>query len=327
MRQASRTFSAVVIGIAVALGWSAAAYPQQGYPAKPVHIVVPWTPGGAADFLARTLGQKLSEAWGMQVVVENRPGAGTNIGSDFVAKSAPDGYTLLLASSNNAVNMNLYAKLPYDITRDLLPITIVAGGSNILVAHPSVPANGVRGLIALAKARPGQITYATPGNGSPAHVAAEQFKTAAGVDMLNVPYKGQGPAMTGMISGEVQVMFTNIPAALSQIKSGRLKALGFAGAKRSPTLPDLPTIAESGLPGYEAGFWFGLMAPAGTPKEIVSRLNADVLKILKQPDVAARFANQGTEPVGDSPEEFAAILKSDVDRYAKLIASIGLKLE
>lgn len=300
---------------------------SQTYPAKPVRIIVPWPAGGVADFLGRAISQKLSDAWGSQVIVDNRPGGATNIGSEIVAKAQPDGYTLLMASSNNAVNMSLYKKLPYDTEKDFSPITLVATVPNILVTHPALPVKSVKELIALARAQPGQLMYASAGNGSPAHLAAELFKTMARVDLLNVSYKGAAPAVIDLMGGHVHLMFTNVPASLSQINAGKLKPLAMAGAKRSAALPGLPTIAESGLPGYEASAWYGLVGPAALPKEIVTKLHTDVSRIVRSAEVSDKLVQHGTEPIGNAPGEFASIIRSDIEKYTKLIKTAGIKIE
>lgn len=300
---------------------------EQPYPSKPIRMIVPWPAGGAADFLGRLIAQKLDESFGQQAIIDNRPGGGTNIGSELAAKSAPDGYTLLVASSNNAVNMSLYSKLSYHTVRDFTPVSMLALVPNILVAHPSIQASNVKELIALAKAAPGKLTYASAGNGSPAHLAAELFKTMAHADILNVSYKGAAPAVVDLIGGHVNIMFTNIPATLPHIKSGRLKAIAMAGIKRAPALPELPTIAESGLAGYEASAWYGIVAPAGTPQAIVVKLHSEIVRILKMPDVVARMLDQGTEPVGNTPPEFSAVIKADIAKYATLIKTAGIKIE
>jgi len=297
------------------------------YPNKPVKLIVPWAPGGAASFMGRVIGDKLSVLWGQPVVVENKPGAGTNIGSDYVAKALPDGYTLLVGSSNNVVNMSLFEKMPYNTIKDFEPVNLTIQVPNILVVNPSLKVNNAAELIALAKAEPGKLAYASAGNGSPAHLAAELFKKMAGVDILGVPYKGAGPGVVDLLAGQVQLMFTNIPATLSNIQAGKLKPLGVTTLKRSQSLPNVPTIAESGLPGYEFSAWYGIMAPAGTPKEIVAKINADLNKILKDPDVIEKLLGQGTEIVNLGPEQFKNVIKSDSAKYAKLVSDIGLKPE
>ena len=315
----------VLIGVLSAIALNANA--ELPYPNKPIRMIVPWPAGGAADFLGRIIGRNLEKRIGQQIVIDNRPGGSTNIGSEMVARSTPDGYTLLMASSNNAVNMGLYGKLSYDAVRDFAPVTLVAQVPNILVANPAVRATNVKELIALAKSKPGDLTYASAGNGSPAHLAAELFKTMAQVDILNITYKGAAPAVIDVVGGQVNIMFTNIPTTLPHIKSGRLKALALAGSKRAPVLPDLPTIAESGLPGYEASAWYGVVAPAGTTQATIKRLHHEIVNVLKMPEVVERMNEQGTDPVGNAPVEFAALIKSDIAKYAKLIKSAGIKIE
>jgi tripartite-type tricarboxylate transporter receptor subunit TctC len=300
---------------------------QTSYPNKPVKIIVPWPPGGVADFVGRTVGEKLSAKWGQPVVVENKAGAGTNIGSDFVAKSNPDGYTLLLGSSNNTVNMSLFKKMPYDVVKDFEPVTLIVQVPNILVVNPSVKANSAKDIIAMAKADPGKLSYASAGNGSPAHLATELFKKMAGIDILAITYKGAGPAVIDLMGGQVDMMFTNIPATLQNIRANKLKALGVTSAKRNQTLPLVPTIAESGLPGYEFSAWYGMLAPAGTPKDIIEKINIDIVSILKNPEVVAKLNGQGTEVVGGDSEALKAVIKSDLVKYSKLISEIGLTPE
>lgn len=300
---------------------------QTGYPNKPVKIIVPWPPGGVADFVGRTIGEKLSVKWGQPVIVENKAGAGTNIGSDFVAKASPDGYTLLVGSSNNAVNMSLFKKMPYDVVKDFEPITLIVQVPNILVVNPAVKAANAKELIAIAKAEPGKLSYASAGNGSPAHLAAELFKKMAGVDILAITYKGAGPAVIDLMGGQVDMMFTNIPATLQNIKANKLKALGVTSTKRNQALPLVPTIAESGLPGYEFSAWYGLLAPAGTPKAIIEKINVDIASILKNPEVVSKLNEQGTEVVGGDSEALKAVIKGDLGKYSKLISEIGLTPE
>jgi tripartite-type tricarboxylate transporter receptor subunit TctC len=280
-----------------------------------------------ADFVGRTVGEKLSAKWGQPVVVENKAGAGTNIGSDFVAKSNPDGYTLLLGSSNNTVNMSLFKKMPYDVVKDFEPVTLIVQVPNILVVNPSVKANSAKDIITMAKADPGKLSYASAGNGSPAHLATELFKKMAGIDILAITYKGAGPAVIDLMGGQVDMMFTNIPATLQNIRANKLKALGVTSAKRNQTLPLVPTIAESGLPGYEFSAWYGMLAPAGTPKDIIEKINIDIVSILKNPEVVAKLNGQGTEVVGGDSEALKAVIKSDLVKYSKLISEIGLTPE
>ena len=294
------------------------------FPNKPVKLIVPWPPGGVADFVGRTLGEKLSSKWGQPVVVENRAGAGTNIGSEFVAKSQPDGYTLLIGSSNNVVNMYLFKKNPYDIVKDFEPVTLIVQVPNILVVNPSVNANTAKELILQAKNNPGKLNYASAGNGSPAHLAAELFKKMAGIDILAITYKGAGPAVIDLLGGQVDMMFTNIPATLQNIKAEKLKALGVTSLKKNQAVPLVPAIADSGLPGYEFSAWYGVLAPAGTPKELVAKINADIVGILKNPEISAKLISQGTDVVAGDPENFRSTIKSDLAKYSKLISEIGL---
>ena len=294
------------------------------YPNKPVKLIVPWPPGGVADFIGRTIGEKLSIKWGQPVIVENKPGAGTNIGSDYVAKSNPDGYTLLVGSSNNTVNMYLFKKNPYDISKDFEPITLIVQVPNILVVNPSINASNAKELILLAKNNPGKLNYASAGNGSPAHLAAELFKKMAGVDILAITYKGAGPAVVDLLGGQVDMMFTNIPATLQNIKSDKLKALGVTSLKRNQALPMVPTIADSGLPGYEFSAWYGLLAPSGTPKDVVAKINSDLIAVLKTPEISAKLVGQGTEVIAGDPEVLKSAIKADLTKYSKLISEIGL---
>ena len=298
-----------------------------GYPVRPVHIIVPYLPGSGADLVSRTLAQKLSEAWGQSVVTDNRPGGATNIGAELVARAAPDGYTLLLVTVANAVNMKLYNRLPYDIIKDFAPISLLTIIPNLLVLHPSVPAKSVKELIMLAKARPGQLTYASAGIASANHLAGELFKTMAGVDIVHVPYKGGGAAVIDLLAGNVTMFFSSMPSSLPHVKTGRLRALAVTSAKRSHAVPELPTIAESGLPGYEQVGWNGLMAPAATPKDVVTRLHTQIVRILALTDVREPLAAQGAEVVASSPAELAAFIKAAVTTYGTLIKKAGIKVD
>jgi tripartite-type tricarboxylate transporter receptor subunit TctC len=300
----------------------------QGWPNKGVRIVVPFPPGGATDILARVLSQKLLESMHQQFVVDNRSGASGNIGTDLVAKAAPDGYTLLVSTGGTlAINPNLYPKLPFSPTRDFAPVTQLAGAPYMLAVHPSVPANSMRALIALAKAKPGELTFASSGGGQPPHIAGELFMLKAGIKMVHVPYKGAGPALADTVAGQVSLMFGNMGSALQYVKSGRLRALGITAAKRHPLVPDLPTIAEAGLTGYEVTEWFGLLAPAGTPKEIVTRLNAEVVKILTAPEMSERLVGQGFEILANTPDAFAAALRNDIAKWGDVVKQANLRLE
>jgi tripartite-type tricarboxylate transporter receptor subunit TctC len=300
----------------------------QSYPSKPIRLVVPFPAGGTTDLLARAMAQKLSEALGQQVVVDNRPGAGGNIGSDIVAKSAPDGYTLLMGTvGTHAINVSLYAKMPYDAVKDFAPIVLVAGVPNVLVVHPALPVKTVPDLIKLAKEKPDSINFASSGNGTSIHLSGELFKSLTGVQMAHVPYKGSAPALTDLLGGQVQIMFDNLPSALPHIKAGKLRAIAVTSTKRAPALPDLPTIAESGVPGFEASSWFGMLAPAGTPREIVLRINAEANKALQAGDMKEKLLAQGAEAVGNSPEFFAEYIRSETTKWAKVVKDSGAKVD
>jgi tripartite-type tricarboxylate transporter receptor subunit TctC len=299
----------------------------QTYPAKPIRIVVPYPPGGFNDTLGRTFAAKFSEAWGQPAFVENKPGANTVIGTDFVAKSAPDGYTLLIVAFPFAVTPSLLKNMPYDTVKDFAPVVWAAVSPNVLVVNPSLPVKSVAELVALAKAKPNSLSYASTGNGSSNHISMELFKSLAGVEIVHIPYKGSGPAVTDLLGGQVQLMFDNAPNVMPQVKAGKLRALGMSSAKRSSFAPDIPTVAESGVPGYEVAVWFGLVAPAGTPREIVQKLNAEAMRILAMPDVRERFLSQGVEPVGSTPEQFGEHIKSQMTKWAKVVQDAGVKAE
>jgi len=299
----------------------------QSYPSKPIRLVLPYPPGGGTDVIARPLAQKLTEQLGQQVIVDNRGGAGGNIGMEFVAKSPADGYTLLFAlTAQYAVNPSLYPKLPYDPVRDYAPISLLANAPYLLVVHPALPAKSVAELVALVKARPGQLSYSSSGNGSGAHLAGEMLRSLARVEIVHVPYKGAGPAMPDLIAGQVQLSFITYTAAGPHIKTGRLRALGVTTAKRSPTLPDLPAIGET-VAGYDSAVWYGFAAPAGTPPEIVSKLNAEVLRVLAAPDFRSRITLEAVSPIGSTPEEFGSFMKSEIVRWAKVVKDSGAKVD
>ena len=301
---------------------------QAPYPAKPIRIVVPFPAGGTTDILARAVAQKLTDTTGQPVVVDNRPGAGANIGAELVAKSAPDGYTLLMGTvGTHAINASLYARMPYDHVKDFAPIILVAGVPNVLAINPSVPANSVQELIAYGKANPGKLNFASSGSGTSIHLAGELFKTMTGVQMTHVPYKGSAPAIADLLGGQVQLMFDNLPSALPHIKAGKLKALAVTSAQRSPALPDVPTVAESGLPGFEASSWFGLLAPAGTPKEIVARLNGEVAKWLATPEAKEKLASQGAIAAGQSSEDFVHHIAAETAKWQKVVKESGAKVD
>ena len=300
----------------------------QAYPAKPIRLVIPFPPGGPLDLAGRAIGQKMQEDWGQPVVVENKPGAGGNIGADAVAKSAPDGYTLVMgALSTHAVNPHLFAKMPYDALKDFAPVSMVAITPNVLVVNPSVPANNVRELVALAKASPGKLSFASGSNGSAGHLAGELFKTLAGIDIVHVPYKGGAPAMQDLLGGQVQFMFDNLANSTQQLKAGKLKAFAVTTAKRSALAPELPTMAEVGVPGFDISTWYGIMAPAGTPPEVVRKLNAEIVKILASDDMRERLKAQGAEPAPMTPEEFTAFIRAEWNKYAKIVKDSGAKVD
>jgi tripartite-type tricarboxylate transporter receptor subunit TctC len=301
---------------------------QAPYPTKPIRLVVPFPPGGPLDAAARGIGQKVSDDWGQPVIVDNRPGAGGNIGADLVAKSAPDGYTIVMgALSTHAVNVTLYGKLPYDPVTDFAPITLVAVTPNVLVVNPSLPVNSVADLIAYAKANPGKLSFGSGSNGSAGHLAGELFKTEAHVDMVHVPYKGSAPALQDLLGGRIQLMFDNLASSMPYVKAGKLKALAVTTAERSPLVPDLPTLAESGLRNFDIYTWYGLMAPAGTPKDIIAKWNAEVAKILNAPDMKERLVAQGAQAAPDSPDAFAALIKREIPKYARIVKDSGAKVD
>ena len=314
--------------IAVSLTAFAASVALAQYPAKPIRLIVPFAAGGGNDNVARLVGKHLSDSLGQQLVIDNRPGAGGVLGAELAAKAVPDGYTLFLGGvGSHAVNPNLNDSLPYDPIRDFAPVALLAQAPLVLVVHPSVPADSIKAFVALARSRPGQLNYASNGNGSSSHLAAVMFDSMTGVDMVHVPYKGLSPALTDLLSGRVQLMFSSVVAILPHIKAGKLRGLAVTGSRRLPSMPDLPTIAESGLPGYEASSWYGVLAPAGTPREIVARLNAELLKALEQPEVRTSLLAEGAEPIGGTPEQFAAHIGSEKERLGKLIREAKIRLE
>jgi tripartite-type tricarboxylate transporter receptor subunit TctC len=308
-----------------ATGAGAAA--ADAYPSKPIRMIVAYTAGGPVDITARAIGPKLSEALGQPVVIDNRAGGSGLIATDLVAKSAPDGYTVLVCSAGNTINASFNPNLPYDWLRDFAPVTEVAIITSILVIHPGVPAHSVKELIALARAKPGQLTYASTGNGTPAHLAAELFKTMAGVDIVHVPYKGGAPAAIDLMGGQVQLSFLSAPAVMPHIKSGRLTALAVTNSKRSALLPQLPTIGEAGLPGYESEGWHGICAPVRTPKPIIDRLYREISTIVKLPQVSAYLASGGAETVDVPPDRFGAMMRAEVSKWAKLVKAAGMKID
>jgi tripartite-type tricarboxylate transporter receptor subunit TctC len=300
---------------------------QAPYPSKPVRFIVPSAAGGGTDIIARALAQKLSESLGQQFVVDNRPGAGQMIGIELAAKSAADGHTILMAASTLAINQIMYKTVPYDPLRDFAPITQAASLANVLVVHPSLPVKSVAELIAYAKQRPGQLNFASAGIGTSPQMSVELLKSMAGIEMVHIPYKGTSPGVVDLLAGQVSVMAPNLLTALPHIKAGKLRALAVTSAKRSEGLPDVPTMAESGLPGYDSTQWYGVLAPAGTSRAIVERLHDEIVRALRAPEVMQRLAADGAEPVGSSPEEFAAFIRSEIDKWAKVARAAGIRAE
>jgi tripartite-type tricarboxylate transporter receptor subunit TctC len=317
---------ALLVSLILTLLAAASAHAQT-YPARPVKIIVPFAVGGPADIYARFLGAKLQDALGQPFVVENRPGAGAVVGSDAVAKSAPDGYTLLMMSNTHTVNETLIPKKPYELMRDLAPINGVNYSDLLMVVHPSVPANNLKEFLALAKAKPKELNYASSGPGTPYHMAGELFKAMAGVDIVHVPYKGSDGARTGILGGQVHMMIDAITTMAPNVSAGKLKALGTTGKSRSSVLPDVPTVSEAGVPGYEAGIWLGLMAPAGTPRPILERLNAEVGRIIQTPEVKENWMKQGAAPMSMTLDQFDKFLRDEIVKWAKVVKVSGAKVD
>jgi tripartite-type tricarboxylate transporter receptor subunit TctC len=299
----------------------------QSFPTKPVRIISPYPPGGGNDTLARTLSPKLTQSLGQQVIVENRPGANTIIGVEAAARSAPDGHTMVLIPNVHAINPYLYPKLPYDPVKDFTPITLVGTSPLVVAMHPSVPVKDMRGLLALARTRPGQVQYGSSGNGSVGHVGVELLEMMAGVKMQHIPYKGTAPMLVDVMNGQLTFTFASALGVMPHVKSGRLRAIAVTSGKRSPALPDMPTIAESGVPGYEMILWYGLVGPAGIPADIVQRLNAEIGKVLRDPEISTKLANQGVEANPSSPQQFAQLIGSELKKYAKVVKQTGAKIE
>ena len=303
-------------------GWA------QPYPAKPIRIIVPFPAGGTADIMARVVGQKMTETWGQQVLIDNRSGAGGNIAADLAAKSAPDGYTLFLCTvGTHAVHQTLYEKLPFDPIKDFSAVAYIAGVPNVVVVHPSIPVKSVKELIGFIKARPGRINFGSSGTGSSVHMSGEMLKVMAGLDMTHIPYKGNPQAVTDLMAGQIELMITNMPSVIPYIQSGRLRALAVTTKARSPALPDLPTMEEAGLPGYESSAWFGLVSPAAVPRDIVSKLNAEVMRIVGLEDVKRNLASQGAYPLAMTPDEFGAFMKAETAKWAKIVKASGARAD
>jgi len=299
----------------------------QTYPSKPVRIISPYPPGGGNDILARAISPKLGELLGQQVIVENRPGANTIIGTEAVSKAMPDGYTMILVPSSHAINSSLYKKLPYDAIKDFAPITLVGSGPLILALHPSMPTRSVRELVALAKARPDVLTYGSAGNGASGHLAGVLFGNLTSTRLVHIPYKGSAPVITDLLGGQISMTFGTSLAVLPHVKAGKLRALASCGAKRTPAAPDLATVAEAGVPGYAASLWYGLLAPARTPRDIVMRLNSEVLKVLALDEVRERLAGQGVDPYPSTPEEFAGLIAVDLEKWARVVKVSGAQID
>lgn len=326
MRTVLRSLLVILLAAAGIAAWQPAH--AQSYPTKPVRLVIPYPPGGGTDTIMRPFVQYLSERLGQPVVIDNRGGAGGSMGMEAVARATPDGYTILAGlTAQLAVNPALYKKLPYDPIKDFAPITLFADGPYLLVVHPSLPVKSVREFVELARKRPNEITYASSGNGSGGHLAAELLTNMTGIKMLHVPYKGGGPALTGLLTGEVQALFAPYASAQGHIKSGRIHALAVTTARRPKAIPDIPTLAEAGVPGYDSGVWYSLLAPAGTPRTIIDRLHRETIAVLNNPEFAKLLAEQAIDPIGNTPEELAQYIKSEIDKWAKVVKEAGVRIE
>lgn len=318
----------LVVSLLIALGAATPAVRAAEYPLRPIRVIVPFPAGGNADILARIMAQKMSEAWKQTVVVDNRAGAAGIIGAEAVAKSAPDGYTLLMGTTGTqTTNPAVYSKLPYDSLRDFAPVSNFADSPFLLVTHPSLPVRTVKEVIALAKARPGQLHYASFGPGSSAHLVGEMLRSTARIEIVHVAYKGGPPALADLIGGHIEMMFNLLPIVVPHVKSGRLRAIAVTASKRAPALPDVPTFAEAGIPDFEAGSWYGVLAPAGTPKEIIARLSSEISRILSLADVRQRLAAEGAEPIGNTPEQFAEQIRRDLARWAKIARDARVRVQ
>lgn len=322
------TFSLLIIAACATAMPAVVAGAADTYPVKPIRLIVPFPPGGPADALARMVGDRLAASLGQSVIVDNRPGAAGNIGMELAAKATPDGYTLVLAPAGNlTVNPSLYRNVPYDVARDFAPVTVIAAVPNILVVNPTVPAQNLAELIRYAKANPGRLNFSSPGSGSGAHLAGELLKSSAGIDIVHVPYNGIAPAVTAVVAGDVQLMFAGAPSALPQLSGGKLRALAVASPKRIAAAPTLPTLDESGLPGFDVTSWYSIVAPAGTPQAVIERLQREIALALDRPDVRAKLTGLGAEPIGNSPAEFAAMIKSETAKWSKIVKDANIKPE
>ena len=323
-----RTLLRLALLVATAIAVVPVAANAQSFPAKPVKLVIPFPPGGSLDNVGRLLAQKIGDAWGQPIIVENRPGAGGNVGADAVAKSPADGYTVVMgALSTHAVNPSLYAKMPYDAVKDFAPISNVAITPNVLVVNAALPVNSLKDLIAYAKANPGKVNFGSGSNGSAGHLAGELFKVDTGTDVAHIPFKGGAPATQALVAGDTQFMFANLANAMAQLKGGRIKALAVTTAQRSKLAPDLPTMAEAGMPGFDISTWFGVLAPAGTPPEVIAKWNTELVKALNAPDVREKMLAQGAEPAPTTPAEFAAFIAREREKYARIIKASGAKVD
>lgn len=323
-----RSMTLAAVGFVLGLALAPLTAQAQTYPSKPIRLICPFPPGGAVDISSRALAAELSKSLGQVVTVENRPGAGGNVGALEAAKAAPDGYTIFMSTSGiQAINPALYKKMPLDPNKELVPVSALVSLANVLVVHPSVKANTVRELIALARSNPSGMTYASSGNGASTHMSGEMFKVMTQTNIVHVPYKGSAPAMTDLLGGQVHMFFDNIPSALPHVKTGKLRALGTTGARRDPALPDIPTIAEAGVPGYETGVWFGVMVPAGTPKEVISKLSAETVKATKAADFVKRMTELGYVILGTSPERMAEMLQVELERWPPVVKASGASVD
>lgn len=327
MHQPKLNLSTLLQAAALALSLAGGSAMAQAWPSRPISLIVPFPAGGTTDVLARAVGLELSKSLGQPVIVESRPGAGSTLGADYVAKAKPDGYTLLMGAVHHTIATSVYKKLAYDFQKDLAPITTVALVPNVLVVNPNVPAKNVKELLALAKADPGKLTYGSNGNGTGQHLIGAQFEGMGGVQLLHVPYKGSGPLTTDLLGGQITMSFDTITPVLPQIKAGKLRALAVTTATRSKALPDVPTLDESGLKGFNLGTWFGVLAPAATPRDIVTRLNAEIVKIINSPEFKKKMDDIGAEPIGNTPEQMAKQIKDDTERFAKLVKEAKVSIE